>query len=123
MEIFFVALFGALGTIARYGVSKLAWTGAFPWAVFFVNVLGSWLIGCLGGLGLNPQTPLPVWRVAAVVGFLGGFTTFSSFSWDVVRLISTERVGLAVFYAVLSPAACIALAGFGWWCSRLWLKV
>jgi len=98
-----VALGGALGASARYltGVAMTHLVGrGFPWGTLTVNVAGSFLMGCLvvalAHFGGNRFAPF------LMVGLLGGFTTFSSFSLDVVTLYERGAVGLAAGYAAAS---------------------
>ena len=83
---------GFLGAGLRYlfyqGLSAFAGAGGYVWATFVVNILGSFLIGCVSPLWLSPQHPA---RIFVVVGVLGGFTTFSSFSSDMLHLLSAGR--------------------------------
>ena len=87
-----VALGGALGSMARYGAARLAARlidGTFPWSTMFVNVLGSLLIGFLAGV-MSPDgrfTVAPDARAFLLIGVLGGFTTFSSFSLETLNML------------------------------------
>jgi CrcB protein len=115
MSLLVVAVGGALGSLARYGVSllALAWLGAaFPWGTLAVNAAGSFAIGVLAAQGIEGNT-----RLFWVTGVLGGFTTFSAFSLEAVLL--WER---AAWLGALYVAASLALgfAGFllGWWLAR-----
>ena len=91
---------GFLGAGLRYlfyqGQSAFAGAGGYVWATFVVNILGSFLIGCVSPLWLSPQHPA---RIFVVVGVLGSFTTFSSFSSDMLHLLSAGRWGWAAVYA------------------------
>ena len=91
---------GFLGAGLRYlfyqGLSALAGARGYVWATFVVNILGSFLIGCVSPLWLSLQHPA---RIFVVVGVLGGFTTFSSFSSDMLHLLSAGRWGWAAVYA------------------------
>lgn len=93
-----VALGGALGALARYGVGLAAgalWPGGFPWATLIVNILGSFLMGlAVVWVGVRPG-----WAPFLMVGVLGGFTTFSAFSLDVVRLMEAGQLARAAGYA------------------------
>ena len=85
-----VAVGGALGTLARYfgmiGIGR--WLGNdFPWAVFLINVLGSIVIGLVAGLQAFVLNNSETVRAFVIVGLLGGFTTFSSFSLDIWLLV------------------------------------
>lgn len=100
-----IALGGALGSVLRHGanVAALRFMGdAFPWGTFFVNIAGSFVIGLLTGLFALYWQPSPEMRVFLVTGFLGGFTTFSTFSLDFSTLWESGAVTPALAYAVLS---------------------
>ncbi|MBN8185952.1 fluoride efflux transporter CrcB [Salipiger thiooxidans] len=104
-----VALGGALGASARYltGVAMTSLMGrGFPWGTLTVNILGSFLMGLLVVVLAN----LSATRLAPLfaVGFLGGFTTFSSFSLDVATLYERGDVALALGYVAVSVAVSIA---------------
>jgi CrcB protein len=114
-EVLFVALGGAIGASARYGVSllALAWLGAgFPWATLAVNVLGSFAIGVLAGQGMLGNA-----RLFWVTGVLGGFTTFSAFSLEAVGLWERAPM-LAIAYVAASLVLGFAAFGLGWWLAR-----
>ena len=101
---------GVLGVNARYwlGVLINRWTGTqFPWATFAINVSGSFAIGLLSVL-LARWLPHPHARLLVVVGFLGGYTTFSSFSFEALALWERGEPGLSLAYLGGSVAA-----GFG----------
>ncbi|MEW2633961.1 CrcB family protein [Streptomyces sp. NPDC048389] len=93
---------GAVGAAGRYGASLLwpAPEGAFPWAVFWVNVLGCGLIGVLMVfVGEGGRSAPPLLRPFLGVGVLGGFTTFSTFALDFSELLEREEAGTALAYA------------------------
>jgi CrcB protein len=93
---------GATGASARYAASVLwpAADGAFPWAVFWVNVLGCGLIGVLMALvSEHGRSAHPLVRPFLGVGVLGGFTTFSTYALDFSRLLEREEAGTAMAYA------------------------
>ena len=102
-----VALGGAIGSAARYGVN--VWSGRllgseFPWHTFFVNVLGCFAMGALVELmalklNLNNDT-----RAFLTTGILGGFTTFSAFSLDFALLVERKSYGAAAAYGAGSVA-------------------
>jgi CrcB protein len=108
-----VALFGALGALGRLGCSKLlpSAAGGIPWATLLVNGLGSLLLGLLTGWCLSTDALDERWRIALATGFLGSFTTFSTFSVETVQLANSGRYGLAAantglhFVVGLSAAA------------------
>jgi CrcB protein len=96
-----VGLGGALGAMARHGVGSLVLRTAgdgFPWGTLLINVLGSFLIGVFVGiLALVGQWSQEI-RLFAVVGVLGGFTTFSAFSLESVLLFEKGQIGAALLY-------------------------
>ena len=111
-----VALGGALGAVSRFwvisAVSALA-PHRFPWGTLVVNVLGSFVIGALyvlmtERLELNEQ-----WRAVLVVGFLGAFTTFSTFSLDALLLLQDGHALQAGLYVLSSVLLCLLCAWGG----------
>lgn len=96
-EILLVAGGGALGAVARYGVGEWArarFGEAFPWGTLVVNVAGSLLLGLLLGLALTGKASRPT-RALFGTGFLGAFTTFSTFSCESYALFEGGKVGAA----------------------------
>lgn len=108
-----IALGGALGSVARALVAS-ALQARLPWATLLVNVAGSlilgWAMARLGGL-----EPAPAARVQAfvVVGFCGGFTTFSTFSWQTMEQMLRGQWGLAAANVALSVTLCLAAVWLG----------
>lgn len=103
-----VGIGGALGAMARYGVSVMVerlWPPGFPLATLLVNITGSLAMGLL--IGVLAKL-LPSWqneaRLFVAVGVLGGFTTFSSFSLDTITLIERGTLTQAALYVLLSVA-------------------
>lgn len=97
--LFAVAAGGAAGATARFLVGTMAGPlGAYPWGTFAVNVIGSFLLGLFAGLMALSWNPAPELRAFLTVGLLGGFTTFSAFSLDVVLLAERGRLELAAAY-------------------------
>ena len=81
---------GGLGSLARYLAGTAVMTrfgGRFPLGTMVINVSGSFLIGLLMTLLTERLQPHPNWRLLLVVGFLGGYTTFSSFEWETLGLV------------------------------------
>jgi CrcB protein len=112
-----VALGGAIGCLTRYAVAvALTPTGSanFPFATLAVNLVGSLMIGVVARLVMNAGIAAEPWRLAVVVGFLGGLTTFSSFTWEIVALVQAGRLWIAGIYWAVSNLAGIALAFLGW---------
>ncbi|MDX1888860.1 fluoride efflux transporter CrcB [Mycolicibacterium sp. 050158] len=113
-------LAGACGAVARFLVDssvKARWRTAFPWATVAINVTGSLLLGILAGLVLF-QGQAAAWQTVAGTGFCGGYTTFSTASFETVRLVQQNRRLLAVLNAggslVLSAAACAGGFAMAW---------
>nr|WP_189664112.1 MULTISPECIES: fluoride efflux transporter CrcB [unclassified Pseudomonas] len=100
-----VSVGGVAGTLLRFATGNWVsanWPRHFYTATLAVNIVGCLLIGVLYGLFLiRPEVPIEV-RAGLMVGFLGGLTTFSSFSLDTVRLLESGQVLLALGYAALS---------------------
>ncbi len=106
---------GVLGVNARYwlGVLINRWTGPhFPWATLTINVTGSFAIG-LFSVVLARWLPHPHARLLVTVGFLGGYTTFSSFSFEALTLWERGERGLCVTYIVTSVAASLVAVILG----------
>lgn len=118
MPFVFVMVGGALGAGARFLTSRagLALFGpSFPYATLAVNLIGGLLMGLLTGALVRGGATAEPLRLFLGVGVLGGFTTFSSFSLDVVVMIQRGAFGLALFYALLSVAGSVLalFAGLG----------
>lgn len=112
-RLFLVALGGAIGASARYGLGlaalKAAPGAAWPWATFAANVAGGLLMGVLvGWLALKGGAEQEALRLFAAVGVLGGFTTFSAFSLEAVQMIERRQWALAGGYVALSVILSIA---------------
>jgi CrcB protein len=114
-NILLVAIGGATGSVARYltGIAMTRWLGTgFPWGTITVNILGSFIIGFLTELiARKLSAPMEV-RLLLVVGFLGGFTTFSSFSLDTMALFERGE-GLTAFVYVVASVLLSLGAAFG----------
>lgn len=110
--LFLVAAGGATGAVMRYLVGVLAGRtlghGAWPWGTFAVNVLGGLLMGVLiGVLALRGGADQEKWRLLLGVGVLGGFTTFSSYSLEIVLMIQRKAYIAAAAYGAGSMALSI----------------
>jgi CrcB protein len=108
-----VAIGGALGSMARYGVGlaagRLFPASGWPWGTVTVNIVGGLAMGLLvGWMGLRAGTSQETVRVFAAVGILGGFTTFSAFSVETVLMIERRAYGLSAAYVGLSVVLAIA---------------
>jgi len=114
----FIALGGAGGAVSRYLLSNYvhSWTNHhIPFGTLAVNVLGSFLIGILYVLIMEKMTIHQDWRSVLMVGFLGAFTTFSTFSLESIRLLEQGHIGSALFYILASVTLCILAV----WCAAV----
>jgi len=110
MHLVSVAVGGALGALARYWFSGLLNTDSakLPWGTLGANVIGSFLMGVMFVLILEKAKLPPEMRPLLMTGFLGAFTTFSTFSLETLTLIHEGHVIAALFYVLLSVILCIA---------------
>lgn len=109
-----VAVGGALGAVARHVLADWAhnlWSGPMPVGTLLVNLLGSCLIGVVYVLIVEKQLIHSDWRGVIMVGFLGAFTTFSTFSLETIRLLENGHLAHAGGYMLASVALCVAGAG------------
>ncbi|PZP56986.1 MAG: fluoride efflux transporter CrcB [Micavibrio aeruginosavorus] len=109
--ILLVALGGAIGSVARYLVGKLSlllWGPDFPWGTLIVNILGCFVMGVLAGLLAHYTQLSQEVRMFLLVGILGGFTTFSAFSLDLVTLYQRGALMVAGLYLFASIVASVA---------------
>ncbi len=120
--VLFVAIGGAIGSVARYLVSGVFTKGDFPWATFFVNVTNSSLIAFIYFRGLQAGFVGQEFTVLVFVGLFGGCTTTSAFSLETVTMLSEYQWvwaaaniflngGLCIVAGVLGPAAGLSLEG------------
>ena len=112
-----VAAAGGVGAAARFfldGVVRSRLGGTFPLGTFIINVSGSILLGLITGLALN-HLLAPEWSLLLGVGLLGGYTTFSTASFDTVRLAQARR-----YLAALANGAGMLLAAVGGAALGLW---
>jgi CrcB protein len=107
---------GAAGSLARFvvGTAIIARTGGrFPFATVIINISGSFLIGLLMTLFTERLRPHPNWRLLLVVGFLGGYTTFSSFEWETMSLVKDGARWLGLLNAIGSVTVGYAAVWLG----------
>lgn len=118
MNYFWVALGSAVGGMGRYAVSGLGVrfvSETFPWGTLAVNVLGSLIIGALAViLPVDTRLLTEAERELLMVGLCGGFTTFSSFSLEVMNLARNGDWTAASAYAVGSVVVCLAAVAIGY---------
>jgi fluoride exporter len=113
VRIALLVAFGAVGTLARYGLQGIVQERAgatFPYGTLVVNLVGCFLLGGIAEYALTHLTIPPEWRIGITVGFFGAFTTFSSFSFETVRLLQDGewlRGSVYVLVSVLGGLACV----------------
>ena len=112
----FIAFGGAFGAVLRYGASSSVYAllgRGFPYGTLFVNVAGSMLIGLLSVLMLERMSVGPEWRAAVLVGVLGSFTTFSTFSLETLNLLEQGEITAALLNMVASVLLCLMAVWLG----------
>ncbi|MFN2327985.1 MAG: fluoride efflux transporter CrcB [Chromatocurvus sp.] len=111
----FVALGGAAGAVGRYSLARWVhslWQGSWPLGTLLVNLSGCALMGIV--FVLVERTALhPDWRSVLMVGFLGAFTTYSTFSLEAFELWQAGQGGVAIGYMVLTTVGCVLAAASG----------
>jgi CrcB protein len=110
----FIAIGGATGAVSRYLLATWAhslWEGKIPVGTLMVNMLGSFAIGIIYVLLVERQFIHADWRGVLMVGFLGAFTTFSTFSLETIGLMEAGHITQAVVYMFGSAILCVVMAG------------
>ena len=116
MRLLLICLGGAVGTGARYLIGGLAarWLGPeFPYGTLFINVLGSFLIGFIQQVGLTTLAIPETTRLVLTIGVMGGLTTYSSFSYETIRLIENGSWLGAAANVVLTTGLCLVVCVLG----------
>lgn len=114
-----IALGGALGSVVRAIAGQLIPVGRLPWATILVNIAGSLLIGALiARFAAMPSDESARAHSFWVVGVCGGFTTFSTFSWQTVEQIQKGNWAAAVANVLISVLCCLAATAVGWRLAR-----
>ncbi len=112
--VLYITIFGALGCLSRYYLSGAVYHifgREFPYGTFAVNIVGAFLIGLIMEYGLLTELISFELRIGITVGFLGGLTTFSAFSYETFRLLQDGKL----FYAAINVTANIFLCIFFVW--------
>ena len=109
VQLLWICLGGALGTGSRYlvglGAAKLMGSG-FPWGTLTVNLVGSFLISVVMYLSLDAAVIAAPLRLFLVTGFMGGFTTYSSFNYETLKLFQSGAWGIAATNVLVTMLAC-----------------
>ena len=116
MKIVVVAIGGALGAVSRYGMAVLVarlWTGEFPLATFLINISGSFILGFFATFAAEKSTLDPLWRLLVATGFVGAYTTFSTFEYETQALAENGAAMLALANIVASVIAGFAAVQLG----------
>jgi CrcB protein len=124
-QILLIAVGGSLGAIARYGLSIFIYhttSDIFPWGTLTVNITGSFLIGVF--IELFDTTIIPTeWRSFITIGFLGAYTTFSTYTLETINLFRDGELRLAAVNVLANNIISIVLVVAGIYSSRLALKL
>ena len=117
MKVALIAAAGAAGAVARYAIGVMIGVRSFPWATLGINATGSFLLGFILAFGLDrgwsDMTLLPM-----SVGFLGAYTTFSTFSYETFSLLRTNRAPTALIYVAASIVGGVLAAAVGYATAR-----
>lgn len=117
LNVFLIIIGGGLGSGLRYlltvSVNRCSVALGFPWGILCCNAVGSLLIGFIAGLLVTRQLASSGWAVFWTIGVCGGFTTFSSFSLDTVRLIEMGLLSTAISNILLSVLFCCLMTVAG----------
>ena len=112
----FIACFGALGCLARYYLSGWVYDlfgRSFPYGTFAVNILGAFVIGLVMEFGMRSTLLPATLRIGLTIGFLGGLTTFSTFSYETFRLLEDGEFFVATTNVLVSVVVCLFFTWLG----------
>ena len=118
-QILLVGIGGFAGSALRYAVSlwisgKASNSSYFPWSTLSVNIAGCFLIGILAGTAVENSWISERARLLLIVGFLGGFTTFSAFSYESLNLLRLGHVGTVVTYVLVTMGITLLVTWLGY---------
>nr|WP_218063182.1 fluoride efflux transporter CrcB [Arthrobacter sp. SDTb3-6] len=117
-----LAVAGGVGAVVRFvvdGLIRSRFKTIFPWATFAINVTGSLALGVLTALAAGSVLPAGASLIAGT-GFLGGYTTFSTASYETVRLMAERRHVASLANALGTLLVCVGAAAAGYWAGAAW---
>jgi len=115
-DIIYIAIAGSFGALGRYFMTDLAHRllgGGYPYGTLAVNIVGSFLIGLIIQTGISTDLISPAWRLALTVGFLGAFTTFSTFSYETLSYLEDGTWSMAGVNIVANVLLAMIAVFFG----------
>lgn len=115
-QLLYIALLGALGCLCRYFLSGFVYSvfgSGFPYGTLAVNIVGAFLIGLIMEFSIRSALIPPALRIAVTIGFLGGLTTFSTFSLETFRLLEEGAPAMAFLNVLVSVVSCLACTWIG----------
>lgn len=103
--ILLISIFGVMGVLCRYGIDTIfgTWNDQFPTSTILINLLGSFAAGTIYALASQKDLS-PIFQTGLLVGFCGGFTTFSAYTLQTMIMLERGRIIPALTYLAISPA-------------------
>jgi CrcB protein len=117
VKVALVGVAGAAGALTRYAIAVAVGVRSFPWATLAINLTGSFVLGLLLTVGIHREWPETT-IVPLAIGFLGAYTTFSTFSYETFTLVRADRAPTAMLYVAVSIAGGLASAALGYVVAR-----
>jgi CrcB protein len=116
MKLFYIFIGSGLGGICRYALNKFIssyYSNIFPIGTLIVNILACFIVGVLVGFTINKSFEESPIKLLGVIGFCGGFSTFSSFSFETLTLLQNNSILVAFSYIIFSVVLCLIATYFG----------